>query len=144
MQIDITNKNWNKHISDEEILNREFTSGFLIQTNQHLPIFQELKDLVLSTYKVTAKFKYLGWNGDVLYCNGQKLIYRKDKFQDFTLGNNVKLVNHNLSRKGGGSNKYPSVAYEGAFAVIEFISYGLPYVNSVNGWGIEVISMEKI
>lgn len=57
--IDRTNKLWAKSISDEEIFNKEFTTGYLIQSNQHLPIFQQLKDLVLSTYRIRAKFEYL-------------------------------------------------------------------------------------
>lgn len=69
-KIDRTNKNWNNTITDEEIYNKEFSIGYLIQSNQQLDIFKDLKDKVLSTYRVRAIFKYLGYNGDSLYCNG--------------------------------------------------------------------------
>lgn len=142
--IDRTNKSWNNKITDEEIFNREFTTGYLIQCNQHLPIFQQLKDIVLSTYKVRAIFTYLGYNGQNLYCNGQRLVYRTNKFKDFSIGKNVTLISHNFSHKGGGSNSYPTIAYTGAKCELEFISYGLPYVDSINGWKIEVIKIDKI
>ena len=141
--IDRTNKNWNNKISDEDIFNEEFSIGYLIQSNQHLPMFQELKDVVLSTYKVTARFEYLGWNGNSIYANGQKLIYRKSKFSELKTGANVKVIEHNLSVSGGGSNKYPSVCHKNAFIVLEFISYGLPFVNKTNGWSIHILSIEK-
>lgn len=121
-KIDRTNKPWNNTISDEEILNREFTSAYLIQSNQHLPIFQQLKDLVLSNYKVIAEFKYLGYNGQSIYCNGQRLIGRNNKCSDFSLAHNVKILEHNLSHKGGGSNKYPSICHQKAKCKLEFIS----------------------
>jgi len=141
--IDRTNKNWNKEISDEDIYNEEFSIGYLIQTNQHLELFQNLKDLVLSTYKVVGKFTYKGYNGDNLYCNNQKLVYRDNKFSDFKLGKNVKMIKHNLSHKGGGSNQYPGISFKGAYCIIEFISYRLPFIDNLNGWELNVISIEK-
>ena len=141
MNIDRANKNWNNQISDEEILNREFTCGFLIHSNQHLDVFKQLKEMVLSTYTVRAVFTHLGYNGDTLYCNGQRLVWRKTKFSDFQTGKNVNIIKHNLSHKGGGSHKHPSVGYKGCEIELEFISYGLPYVDSINGWGIHVISI---
>lgn len=142
--IDRTNKNWDNEISDEEIFNREFSTAYLIQTNQHLPIFRQLKDLVLSTYKVIARFEYLGYNGNTIYANGQKLVYRKSKFSKLIVGSGVKVIEHNLSTEGGGSNNYPSVSRESGFIVLEFTSYGLPFVNKTSGWSINIISIEKI
>lgn len=142
--IDRTNKPWNRQISDEEIYNKEFSIGYLIQSNQNLEFFQNLKDLVLSTYKIVAEFKYLGYNGNSLYCNNQKLVWRNNKFSDFSIGKDVRIVSHNLSHKGGGSNQYPSISYEGAKITLEFISYGLPFVDKTNGWSIEVMSLNKI
>jgi hypothetical protein len=142
--IDRTNKPWNKEISDEDIYNREFSIGYLIQTNQHLEIFQQLKETVLSTYKVVAEFEWKGYNGESIWCNNQKLVWRKNKFSDFSVGNDVKVLEHNFSHRGGGSNNYPSIRYEGAKCILEFISYGLPLVDNINGWSIKVISMDKI
>jgi len=144
MNIDRSNKNWNTKISDEDILNEEFSIGYLLQTNLHNPLLAELKDKVLSTYNVTAKFEWLGYNGASIYCNGQKLVYRKDKFSNFSIGKNVQVIEHNLSTNGGGSNNYPSIAYKGASIILQFISYGLPYVNKTNGWNINIISLDKI
>ena len=69
LKIDRTNKNWCKSISDEDIYNREFSIGYLINSNLDIELFKLLDDLVLSTYIVTAKFRYLGYNGDKLVCN---------------------------------------------------------------------------
>lgn len=143
-KIDRTNKNWNNTITDEEIFNREFSIGYLVQSNQHLEIFKDLKDVVFSTYKVRAVFKYNGYNGESLTCNGQKLVWRANKFKDFNVGKNVKMISHNLSHEGGGSNNHPSIAFRGAFCEIEFISYGLPHIYSVNGWSIKVIELQKL
>ena len=41
------------------------------------------------------------------------LVYRPNKFSDYKLGKNVKEISSNLSHKGGGSNNYPSIGYEG-------------------------------
>lgn len=142
--MDITNKNWNRTISEEEIFNREFNIGYLIQSNQHLELFQDLKEKVLSTYKVKAKFKYMGFNGDSIYANGQLLVYRNNKNSGISIGKNVTLLEHNLNTKGGGSNKYPRVSHETAECLIEFISYGLPFVDRINGWSIEIITIDKI
>lgn len=143
-KIDRTNKPWNKHISDEDIYNKEFSIAYLISTNTHLDMFKHLEDVVLSTYNVTAKFTYLGYNGDRLICNNQTLVYRKDKFSDYTLGKDVKEISSNLSHKGGGSHNHPSIAYKGAEIVLQFISYGLPFIDSLNGWKCEIINIEKV
>ena len=142
--MDRTNKHWNNSISDEDIFNEEFTIAYLLHTNQHIEVFKELKDLVLSTYRVIAEFSWLGFNGDSLHCNGQKLVYRKNKFSDISIGKNVTILEHNLSTSGGGSNNYPSISFKGAKVKLEFISYGLPYMHKVDGWQIKVISLEKI
>ena len=138
------NKNWNQEISDEEVFNREFSIGYLIQNNLDLPLFQNLKDRVLSTYEVVAEFEYLGFNGSSIFANGQRLVYRKNKFSKISLGEDVKLLESGLKTEGGGSNKYPSVAYEGAKCTIQFISYGLPFVDKINGWSVKIISIDKL
>ncbi len=142
--IDRTNKPWNKDISDEDIFNKEFSIGYLIQSNQNLEFFQNLKDLVLSTYKIVATFTYLGYNGHSLYCNNQKLVWRNNKHSDFSIGKDVRIISHNLSHNGGGSNQYPTIGYEGATITLEFISYGLPFIDKTNGWSIEINSLNKI
>lgn len=141
--IDKTNKPWNKIISDEEIFNKEFSIGYLIQSNQHLEIFQDLKDKVLSTYKVKAKFTYLGYNGQMLYANNQKLVYSKSKFnKTLSLGKNVTYLEGNL--EVCGSNRYPAIAWkEGQYCIIEFISYGLPFIDKTNGWSIHILELEN-
>lgn len=142
--IDRTNKNWNKSITDEEIFNREFSIAYLIQSNQHLDLFKELKDKVLSTYRVRAKFTYLGYNGHSIYANGQKLVYAKSKFDKaLSFGKNVTYIEGDLTVCG--SNRYPSVAYKkGQYCIIDFISYGLPFIDSVNGWCINIIGLDKL
>jgi hypothetical protein len=143
-KIDRSNKPWNKEISDEDIFNREITIAYLIQSNQHLEVFQNLKEVVLSTYRVVAEFKHEGFNGHQIVCNNQQLVFRKNKHSDFSTGVNVKILEHNLSRKGGGSCNYPSVGGHGSKVTLEFISYGLPFIDSVNGWSIKVISLDKL
>ena len=143
LKIDKTNKNWCKSMSDEDIYNREFSIGYLINSNLDIELFKLLDDLVLSTYIVTARFRYLGYNGDKLVCNNQVLVYRPDKFSDYKLGKNVKEISSNLSHKGGGSNRYPSIGYEEAEIVLEFISYGLPHIDKVNGWECKILKIEK-
>ena len=125
------------------IYNREFSIGYLINSNLDIELFSLLDDLVLSTYTVTARFRYLGYNGDKLICNNQVLVSRPDKFFDYILGKNVKEISSNLFHKGGGSNKYPSVGYKGAEIVLEFISYGLPHIDKVNGWECKILKIEK-
>lgn len=135
------NKNWNKDISEEDIFNKEFSIGYLLQTNDH-PLIKDLRDKVLSRYKVKAKFTHLGFNGDILYCNGQKLIYAKSKFEkDVSLGKNVNYIEGNL--KVCGSNKYPSIGTENSYCIIEFISYGLPYIDKTSGWSIELLNIKQ-
>jgi hypothetical protein len=141
--IDRINKNWDNHITDEEIFNREFSIGYLIQSNQHLDVFQNLKDVVLSTYDVTARFEYMGYNGNAIYANGQKLVCRKSKTGGLHISKNTQIIEHNLSLSGGGSNAYPSVSFEGAYAVIKFRSYGLPFVDKLNGWSIRIVELNK-
>ena len=143
LKINRANKNWCKSISDEDIYNREFSIGYLINSNLDIELFRLLDDLVLSTYTVTARFRYLGYNGDKLVCNNQVLVSRPNKFSDYILGKNVKEISSNLSHKGGGSNRYPSIGYEGAEIVLEFISYGLPHIDKVNGWECKILKIEK-
>src|SRR6478672_891361 len=138
------NKKWHRRLTKEEVFNKDFSIGYLIQTNQHVPMMVQLKELVLSDYSVTARFKYLGYNGENIEANGQNLVYRTDKFEDFKLNKHVEYISGNLSRRGGGSNNYPSVAYVGAECVLKFVSFGLPFVDSTNGWSIEIIELEKI
>ena len=141
LKIDRANKNWCKSMSDEDIYNREFSIGYLINSNLDIELFQMLDDLV--TYVVTAKFRYLGYNGDKIVCNNQVLVSRPNKFSDYKLGKNVKEISSNLSHKGGGSNNYPSISYQGAEIVLEFISYGLPHIDKVNGWECKILKIEK-
>jgi len=142
--MDKSNKPWNKDISTEEIFNREFSIGYLIQSNQHLEMFKNLKQLVLSTYEVIAEFEYLGYNGDSIYANNQCLVYRPHKNSEIKIGKNVEIIQSNLSNSNGGSNKYPRVSYEGAKITLKFISYGLPFVNKTNGWSIKIIDIKNI
>ncbi len=125
-------------------INKLFSIGYLLQSNKDFPGFGELIDKVLSTYKVRAIFTYLGYNGDAIFANGQKLIWRDDKFTNFKTGKEVQVIKHNLSTKQGGSHKHPSIAYVGAEIELEFISYGLPFVDEVEGWKLELINLEKI
>ena len=141
LKIDRANKNWCKSMSDEDIYNREFSIGYLINSNLDIELFQMLDDLV--TYVVTAKFRYLGYNGDKIVCNNQVLVSRPNKFSDYKLGKNVKEISSNLSHKGGGSNNYPSISYQGAEIVLEFISYGLPHIDKVNGWECKILKIER-
>jgi hypothetical protein len=138
------NMNWNKKITDEEIYISNSTPVFMLLTNTHIPLIAELKEAFIANYKVEAEFIYMGYNGDSIYCNSQRLVYRKNKFSDFTLGKDVKYINGNLSRNGGGSNAYPRVSFEGAKCTLEFISYGLPEINKLMGWKINIIKLEKI
>lgn len=142
IMIDRTNKTWNNEISDEDILNREITIAYLIQTNQHLDLFKQLKEMVLSTYRVVAEFECLGYNGESIWCNNQKLVYRRRNYENFKVGNNVTILEHNITSKGG-SNKYPRISYLGAKVKLDFISYGLPFVDKTNGWSIKVIDITK-
>jgi len=145
METDIhDNKSWVKSLSTEEIYNEEFSIGYIIQSNQHLQVFRDLKDVVLSTYKVRAKFVYLGYNGHSIIANGQTLVYANSKFdKDISLGKNVSYLEGDL--RVCGSNRYPHVGNrKGMYCIIEFISYGLPYVDRVDGWSIEVIELIKL
>jgi hypothetical protein len=135
---------WYHSLSNEDIFNKEFRIGYLLQTNTHIPLIAELKDKVLATYKVKAKFVFRGFNGHSIYCNGQCLIHSRSKFdKEFILGPNVTLLENNLTICG--SNKYPAIASkQGQYAIVEFISFGLPFVDTVNGWSIELITLEQI
>lgn len=139
-KVDKTNMPFIKSMKDEEVYNRIFSCGFLLQTSNY-PLLKDLKEKVLATYKVTATFRYLGYNGREIQCNGQTLVYRGNKSSNYSLGKNVKEIKSNLRSKGG-SNKYPTVAHQGAKITLEFISYGLPCVSELNGWSIEVLKME--
>ena len=138
------NTNWNKSISEQEVYEKKFSVGNLLFTNTHIELINELKEKILATYKVKAKFNYLGYNGDQLICNGQKLVYAKSKFdKNLSFGKNVIYIEGNLSPQG--SNKWPRIATgENNYCVLEFISFGLPYIDTINGWSIEIINLEKI
>ena len=144
MKIDKYNMNINGSLSDKDTINKLFSIGYLLQSNKNFPGFKELIDKVLSIYRVHAVFSYLGYNGDCIYANAQKLVWRDDKFANFKTGKNVQIVKHNLSTSGGGSNKYPSIAYVGAEVELVFTSYGLPFVDEIEGWSIKILELEKI
>ena len=80
------NTNWMKSLSDQEILERKFSEGRMLLTNSHIPLIAELKEKILATYKVKARFNYLGYNGEELICNGQTLCYTKSKFDKVVYG----------------------------------------------------------
>ena len=140
----LDNTNWSKQLSEQDILELKFSEGRLLFTNTHIPLIAELKDKILATYKVKAKFTFLGYNGEKIICNGQTLCYAKSKFDKvIQIGKNVTVIDSNLSPQG--SNKYPRIANgKHNYAVLEFISFGLPYVNPINGWDINIISIETI
>lgn len=144
MKIDKHNMNINGSLSDKDTINKLFSIGYLLQSNKNFPGFKELIDKVLSIYRVHAVFSYLGYNGDCIYANAQKLVWRDDKFANFKTGKNVQVVKHNLSTNGGGSNKYPSIAYVGAEVELVFTSYGLPCVDKLDGWSIQILGLKKI
>ena len=83
LKIDRTNKNWCKSISDEDIYNREFSIGYLINSNLDIELFKLLDDLVLSTYIVIIYSIYIGYCSVLCYiiyyilyihCNKTKVI----------------------------------------------------------------------
>lgn len=135
------NTNWIKTLSEQEIHERKFSIGRLLLTNTHIPLIAELKNKVLATYKVKAKFVYLGYNGDSLICNGQTLVSCRSKFADnIQLGKNVTYLEGNLRPQG--SNKYPRIANNKSnYCILEFISFGLPYIDNLNGWDIEILDI---
>ncbi len=142
MNIQRDNRPWRKDLSDKDILDKTFDIYNLLSTNDH-PILNQIKELAFQNYKVKAKFIYLGYNGQYLYCNGRTLVYRKNKFSPMEYAKDVKLI-EGIEYKTGGSNQYPAVGFKDNWCILEFISDGLPIINSLNGWKIEIISMEKI
>ena len=141
--IDKTNMNYHKSLSDDKILREIFSCAYLLQTNQHIEIFKELKNKLLSTYEVIAEFTYKGYNGGCIMCNQQTLVYRKNKFKPIILGKNVEVLNGTFTNVGG-SNTYPAVTNQTGFKVtLKFLSYGLPIVDETNGWDIHIISLTK-
>ena len=138
------NTSWMKSLSDKEILERKFSEGRMLLTNSHIPLIAELKEQILATYKVKARFNYLGYNGEELICNGQTLCYAKSKFDKVVqVGKNATIIEGNISPQG--SNKYPRIANgTNNYVILEFISFGLPYVDPINGWDIKIITIEPI
>jgi hypothetical protein len=137
------NTTWNREISEKEVYERKFSEANLLFTNTHIPLIQELKDKILATYKVKAKFIHLGYNGESLYCNGQRLVYASSKFsRTIKLGENVTLLDGNLVPCG--SNKYPRIGGKDSWCILEFISFGLPYVDTINGWQIQILEIQTI
>lgn len=116
----------------------------LVLSNPHVPLLGELAGHLLATYRVRARFEYEGIHGDSLWVNGRKLLWRPSKRGDFSREPGVRLLDHNLSRQGGGSNKYPRLGEKGSYCVLEFTSYGMPCVELRTGWDIHVLSLEKI
>lgn len=146
MIIELDNKSVGVHrdTSTSDAINKMFSIGYLLQSNKDFPGFAELIDTVLSVYKVQAVFTYLGYNGDSIQANGQKLVWRDDKFSTFKVGKDVQLIKHNLSTKGGGSHRHPSVSYQGAKVELTFTSYGLPFIDKTNGWEMKLVSLDKL
>ena len=52
LKIDRTNKNWCKSMSDEDIYNREFSIGYLINSNLDIELFKLLDDLVTNSFLI--------------------------------------------------------------------------------------------
>lgn len=144
IELDKKRVNIHRDTSTSDAINKMFSIGYLLQTNKDFPGFKELIDKVLSVYKVQAIFTYLGYNGDAIYANRQKLVWRNNKFSNFSVGKDVHVVKHNLSTRGGGSNQHPSVAYQGAEVELIFTSYGLPFIDKIDGWEMKLVSLEKI
>lgn len=133
---------WVKTLSNEEIFSKTFNCANLLQTNNH-PILESIKEVFFADYLVEAKFTYLGYNGDSIYCNGRKLVYRNDKNKPIQYTNTVELLD-SKSLKYSGSNKYPTAHFVDGWCILRFVSNGLPIIDSLNGWDIEIILMEEI
>lgn len=146
MSIELDKKSVNIHRgrSNSDTINNMLSISYLLQSNKDFPGFEELIDKVLSIYKVQAVFTYLGYNGDSIQANGQKLVWRDNKFSNFKVGKDVQIIRHNLSTKGGGSNRHPSVSYLGAEVELTFTSYGLPFIDKTNGWEMKLVSLDKL
>lgn len=142
MHIQRDNRGWRHDLSDQEILNKVFDFYYLLSTNDH-PILNQIKELTLCNYKVRAKFIWEGFNGDQITCNGRKLVYRINKFSTIQYAHDVKLI-EGTPLKASGSNNYPTVRFDKDYCVLEFISDGLPILDPVNGWRIQIIEMIKI
>jgi hypothetical protein len=136
------NRSWIESLTDEKVLRNTFDFYYLLETNDH-PILEKIKELTLCNYRVVARFDYLGYNGQYLYCNGQLLVWRNRKTAPMQYGSNVKLIEGKPLRMSG-SNQYPTVRFEENYCVLEFISDGLPIINDLHGWKITIISMDKI
>ncbi|MGL4977025.1 MAG: hypothetical protein ACRC5G_03335 [Cetobacterium sp.] len=137
------NTTWIKSLTEQDILEKHFTEARMLFTNTHIPWLVNLKEQILSTYKVKAKFKHLGYNGEKLYCNGQVLVFAKSKFANkITLGKNVNFIEGNI--KPCGSNNYPRIGWKNDYCILEFISFGLPFVIKEDGWSIEILEINKL
>ena len=144
IELDKKSVNIHKDTSTSDAINKMFSIGYLLQSNKDFPGFAELIDKVLSVYKVQAVFTYLGYNGDSIQANGQKLVWRDNKFSNFKVGKDVHIIRHNLNIEGGGSNRHPSVSYEWAEVELTFTSYGLPFIDKTNGWEMKLVSLDKL
>jgi hypothetical protein len=116
----------------------------VVATNQHIPLLTELYQLLTTRFLVKARFEYQGYNGRWLYAGGQRLVWRAKKSGPLELGEQVRLLTHNLSNKGGGSNKYPAVGEKGSWCILEFVSYGPPVLDTLNGWSIHILAFDPI
>ncbi len=136
-------RNWVKSMSKDEILKKTFSCANLILTNKQVPLFNQIEELLLSDYLVRAKFTHLGYNGTHLYCNGRYLAYRSKKHLPIKFTESVKLI-EGVPLESSGSNNYPTVRFKDNHCILEFISNGLPIIDDLNGWEIQVLSIEKI
>ena len=142
MDIIKSGRPWVDNMSNKEIINRTFDLAYLLQTNEH-PTLKKVKDILFQDYKVIAEFKYHGFNGNWLYCNGRCLIKRPKKGADFIYSEGVKLISGE-PLKHSGSNKYPTVRFKDDVCTLEFISNGLPHLRPDAGWSINVLELETI
>ncbi len=116
----------------------------MLATNQHIHLFQDLGKVLFATYRVRARFDYEGYHGSGIWVNNQQLVWRPKKVGDFSLGENVRVISHNLSHMGGGSNKYPRLGEKGSYCVLEFTTHGLPTMELRGDWRMHVLSLTKI
>ena len=136
-------RNRPKTMVDSEIFITDFDYGYLINTNCHIDIIRQLSEIACKTYKIVAKFEYLGYNGNCIEVNARTLCYRPSKFTPIIYNEGVKLI-EGKECKQGGSNAHPGVTYANNICILEFVSDGLPTIDEINGWKMTIMEMNIV
>jgi len=141
LKADLENTYYNSSMLPKHFFEINYDVAKFVLNHSH-PLLDEIQKSLFCQYRVVMKFTQSPHALDDIIVNNRGICFRLKKVGEVHFGKGVKLL-QGTPTSVGGSNSYPYPCFKEKFCILEFVSNGIPCIES-NGWITELLTLEKI